>query len=48
MLQDSLADALTVIKNAEKIGKTTCTVRASTLLGNILKVVHENGYIGSF
>ena len=48
MLQDPLADALTVIKNAEKIGKTTCTVRASTLLGNILKVVHENGYIGSF
>lgn len=48
MLQDPLADALTVIKNADKIGKTTCTVKASNLLANILKVVHENGYIGSF
>ncbi|MBI2545330.1 MAG: 30S ribosomal protein S8 [Candidatus Aenigmarchaeota archaeon] len=48
MLQDPLADALTVIKNAERIGKISCTVKASTLLGNILKVVQENGYIKSF
>ena len=48
MLQDPLADALTAIKNAEKIGKLSCTVKASTLLGNILKVIQENGYIQSF
>ncbi len=48
MLQDPLADALTVIKNAEKIGKASCIVKASNLLGNILQVIQENGYIQSF
>jgi len=48
MLQDPLADALTVVKNAERIGKDECVVKANKLVGNILKVMHENAYIGSF
>ncbi|MBU5537202.1 MAG: 30S ribosomal protein S8 [Candidatus Aenigmatarchaeota archaeon] len=48
MLQDPLADALTVIRNAERIGKGKCVVKASKLLGNVLKVMQENGYIGTF
>ncbi|MEM5797537.1 MAG: 30S ribosomal protein S8 [Candidatus Aenigmatarchaeota archaeon] len=48
MLQDPLADALTVIRNAERIGKGKCVVKASKLLGNVLKVMQESGYIGTF
>lgn len=48
MLQDTLADALTAIKNAERIGKGGCIVKSSKLIGNILKVMQNNGYIGSF
>ena len=48
MLQDPLADALTVIKNAEMIGKGKCVVRTNKLIGNILKVMHDNDYIGAF
>lgn len=48
MLQDPLADALTVIKNAERIGKGKCVVKSNKLIGNILKVMHDNKYIGAF
>lgn len=48
MLQDPLADALTIIKNAERIGKKECIVKSSKLLANILKVMQDNGYIGTF
>ncbi|MBI2546866.1 MAG: 30S ribosomal protein S8 [Candidatus Aenigmarchaeota archaeon] len=48
MLQDTLADALTVVKNAERIGDRDCVVKSSKLIGNVLKVMHDNGYIGSF
>ena len=48
MLHDPLADALTVIKNAERIGRGKCVVKASKLIGNILKVMQDNGYIGPF
>lgn len=48
MLQDPLADALTVIKNAERIGKGKCVVKANKLIGNILKVMQGNSYIGTF
>lgn len=48
MLQDPSADALTVIKNAERIGKGKCVVKASKLIGDILKVMQDNGYISSF
>ncbi|MCE8424048.1 MAG: 30S ribosomal protein S8 [Candidatus Methanoperedens sp.] len=49
MLLDPLADALSTIKNAEMTGKPDCTLRpASKLIGNVLKVIKEKGYIGDF
>ncbi|MCX9083949.1 MAG: 30S ribosomal protein S8 [Candidatus Methanoperedens sp.] len=49
MLLDPLADALSIIKNAEMTGKPDCTIRpASKLIGNVLKVMKEKGYIGDF
>jgi len=49
MLNDTLADALTAIKNAEMKGKGECNIRlASKLIGRILKVMQDEGYIGPF
>ncbi len=48
MLQDPLADALTIIKNADRIGKRDCIVKSSKLLQDILNVMQKNNYIGSF
>ncbi len=47
MLNDPLADALSLIKNAERAGKLEATVTpASKLVGHVLKVMQEQGYIG--
>ncbi len=49
MLLDPLADALSIIKNAESIGKPECNVSpASKLIGSVLKVMKDKGYIGDF
>jgi len=49
MLLDPLADALSVIKNAESVGKPECTIHpASKLIGRALKVMADRGYIGEF
>jgi len=48
MLQDPLADVLSTIKNAEKIGKKECVTRASKLIKAVLKIMQEGGYIGAF
>jgi small subunit ribosomal protein S8 len=49
MQQDTLNDAMSVIKNAEKVGKGECIVRPSSkLIGRVLKVMQENGYIKQF
>ncbi|HJX04570.1 MAG TPA: 30S ribosomal protein S8 [Thermoplasmata archaeon] len=49
MLQDSLNDAMSVIKNAEKVGRGECLIRPSSkLIGRVLKVMQENGYIRQF
>ncbi|MCE8424723.1 MAG: 30S ribosomal protein S8 [Candidatus Methanoperedens sp.] len=49
MLLDPLADALSIIKNAENIGKPECTINpASKLIGSVLKVMKDQGYIGEF
>jgi len=46
---DSLNDAMGVIKNAEKVGKGQCTIRPSSkLIGRVLRVMQENGYISQF
>jgi small subunit ribosomal protein S8 len=46
MLHDPLADAMSVIKNAEKSGKSECLVKPSSkLIGRVLKVMQDMGYI---
>lgn len=48
MLHDPLADALSAIKNADRIGKRNCIVRASKLVKNVLEVMKQHGYIDSY
>jgi small subunit ribosomal protein S8 len=49
MQNDPLSDALSVMKNAERAGKKQCIVKpASKLVGRVLKVIQENGYIKEF
>lgn len=49
MQNDALADALTVLRNAERAGKQEATVTpASKLIGRVLKVMQDQGYIGPF
>jgi len=48
MLQDSLADVLSVIKNAEILGKKECVTRASKVIKEVLRVLQDEGYISSF
>jgi len=48
MLQDTLADALSTIKNAERDGKTSCVTRASNLIKAVLNIMQEYGYVGAF
>lgn len=46
---DTLANALIMIKNAEKISKKGCVIKpASKLIGEILKIIQNQGYIGNF
>lgn len=49
MLNDPLANALSSIKNAELKGKSTCIIQPSSkLIGGVLKLLKEKGYIGEF
>lgn len=49
MKNDPIADALSSIRNAERAGKGRCRIEpASKLLGNVLEVMQESGYIGPF
>jgi len=46
---DPLADALSTVKNGDKLGKLDCTVEpASNVVGNVLGVLYDEGYIQSF
>lgn len=46
---DTLADAFSAIKNSERVGKMECMIKpASKLIGNVLKVIKEAGYISNF
>lgn len=48
-LNDTLGNALSNILNAEKKGKLICTIKpASKMTKEVLKIMHENNYIGSF
>ncbi|MEM5870110.1 MAG: 30S ribosomal protein S8 [Candidatus Aenigmatarchaeota archaeon] len=48
MNKDNLADALSAIKNAERVGKSECVTPASKLIKAVLKILQEKNYIGSF
>ena len=49
MLNDTLANALLVILNSEKVGKKECLIRSSSkIIKVVLRIMNENGYIGSF
>lgn len=48
MRHDLLSDVLYVVNNAEKIGRRTCIVPASSLVKEVLAVVQKAGYIGDF
>ncbi len=49
MSVDTLSNAMTAIKNAERVGKSKCEIKpASKLIGNVLRVMKEHGYIKGF
>ena len=48
MRHDLLSDVLYVMNNAEKIGRRTCIVPASSLVREVLIVAQKAGYIGEF
>ena len=49
MQHDPLSDAMTHIKNAEVTGHMECVINPSSkLIGHVLKVMQEYGYIGNF
>jgi small subunit ribosomal protein S8 len=49
MQSDPLNDAMSTIKNAASVGKSECMIRPSSkLIGRVLKVMQEHGYIHQF
>lgn len=49
MQSDPLNDAMTVMKNAAAIGKGECIIQPSSkLIGRVLKVMQDHGYISQF
>jgi len=49
MLNDPLANALSLMKNAELKGKGTCVIQPSSkLIGGVLTLLKEKGYVGEF
>jgi len=49
MLNDPLANALSLMKNAENKGKSTCIIQPSSkLIGGVLNLLKDKGYISEF
>jgi small subunit ribosomal protein S8 len=48
MSKDLLTDAITIIRNAELVGKMVCKVPKSKLIENVLNVLREEKYIEDF
>lgn len=44
-MMDHLADALNTIKTHEMVGQEVCTVRATKLIGEVLRVLKEHNYL---
>jgi small subunit ribosomal protein S8 len=48
-LNDPLADALSTIQNNEERRKHECIIQpASKLIGQVLRILQQKGYVGSF
>ncbi|WP_048149451.1 30S ribosomal protein S8 [Palaeococcus ferrophilus] len=48
-LLDPLANALSHMTNSERVGKKEVYIKpASKLIGEVLRVMQENGYVGEF
>lgn len=45
---DNLSDALSKIKNADRVGKRECTVKSSKLIKGVLEIMKGRGYIQDF
>ncbi|MEE9525243.1 MAG: 30S ribosomal protein S8 [Candidatus Woesearchaeota archaeon] len=49
MLNDPLANALSKIKNAEKLGKNSCSIAPSSkVIKEVFRIMQENKFIGEF
>jgi small subunit ribosomal protein S8 len=48
MKHDSLADAFSLLKSMEVIGREECMLPASKVIKDVLKVLHQNKYIGEY
>ena len=48
MKHDPLSDALVLIKNADHDGKESAVVPASRLIGDVLKLLTEKGYMNNY
>lgn len=48
MRHDTLADVMSAIKNADRIGKIDCLTPASKLVKEVLKVMQKHKFIGVF
>jgi small subunit ribosomal protein S8 len=48
MRHDTVADVMSTIKNADRMGKRDCVTPASKLVKEVLTVMQKEGYIGTF
>lgn len=48
MRHDTISDVLSIIKNAERVGKKECVTPASNLAKEMLLIMQREGYIGKF
>lgn len=48
-LNDTLADALSTLKNGQLMGKRNCVIHpASKLIASVLRIAQKEGYVGEF
>lgn len=47
-MQDTVADMLTRVRNAQMVGKADCTMPSSNLKIEIARVLQEEGYVTSY
>ena len=47
-MQDTVADMLTRIRNAQQVGKANVVIPSSNLKVEIARVLSEEGYVGAY